>query len=481
MQKRNVSKASPTDDLLWPSLNHRPKGVNGDDLASEKEPADFLWPSELINEQAEIAHAESHWPLSLATFSFIMASIFAFLIGPVQLLLIGITKDYDWATTKYYPGVLKIMLLCSGLLSVVNIVALVLAWKSRPRTARLTAVFVAGAAHIFSIGWVAAFLVTFQPNQLAVTTLMAILIFWTGALLISKQYSKHQKPSLVMHIILVGLILSASAEAIFTGVYMFQKTGITEIDELALEELANAELVARIEGIPEDLGKRTFAICGGKYHLIFQSPTDPEAALFECKNNSEVYSISVSEPTTQAPAAAYLGKTKDDLVESVFPDAKYLYRDLSDKELPTELTMLLSADSEENLVDQNLEAIKRLLETQGTLKLNIFWTNSLEDVLTTRDFVLISAVGTMALVDWLPHGNLFQGVEAGQPIQYQFEIDHHLIALKDLGADPKLYSSATRDALKTKPHLHYEQTETPKDIDLNTLREALLSSFVQPE
>lgn len=477
---KKIKTTSSTDNLLWPSLEHR-SNAGSEALPEDQAEANLLWPGGLINKQAEVAHAESHWPLTLATFSFIMASLFAVLIGPMQMVLLAFTKNYDFVTTDYYPAVLKAMLLCSGLLSIVNIVALVLAWKARPRTARLTAVFVAGAAHIFSIGWVAAFLITFQPNHLAITTLVAILVFWIGALLISKQYSKHQKPSLIMHIILVGLILSATAEAVFTGIYIFQKTNIVEVDELALTELANAELAARIEGVPEDLGKRAFAICGGEYHLVFQSLTDPETALFECKNNYEVYSISTSKADAAAPSAAYLGKVKDDLVEAAFPEAKYLYRDLSELKRPSELTILLSANSETELVDKYLESIGRTLANHDALNLNIFWTNSLEEVLTTRDFVLVSAVGTMALVDWLPHGNLFQGVEAGQPIKYQFEIDHHLVALTDLGADPKLYPAATRDALKTKPHLHYIQAEKPESLDLNMLKEELLASFVQAE
>lgn len=468
-----------TDDLLWPSLDHRPNytvNTSGEEKAS----SELLWPSELINEQAE-ARTESHWPLTLSTFSFVMASILAFLIGPMQMILLMITKNYEWVTTDYYPTVLKVMLLSSGLLSLVNVSALVLAWKSRPRTARLTAVLVAGAAHLFSIGWVAAFLITFQPNQLAITTLMGIFIFWTGALLISKQYSSRQKPSLIMHLILVGLILSATAEAIFTGIYIFQKTNLVEIDETAIEELVDAEFAARIEGIPEDLGKRAFAICSGAYHLVFQSPTDPETALFECKDTAEVYSISTSKQDAQAPSAAYLGKVKDASVETAFPDAKYLYRDLSAKELPSELTILLPASSETELVEKYLEPIRQVLENHGALKLNIFWTNELENILSTRDFVLIGAVGTMSMVDWLPHGTIFQGIEAGQPIKYSFEIDHHLIALRDLGADPKLYPTATRDALKTKPHLSYVQTERPENLNLDELRDTLLNSFVQPE
>lgn len=481
MEAMKKTKNSPeADDLLWPSLEHRTnRAVNAS--AEEKTSSELLWPSELINEQAEAARAESHWPLTLSTFSFIMASILAFLIGPMQMILLMITKNYEWVTTDYYPTALKVMLLCSGLLSIVNVVALVLAWKSRPRTARLTAVLVAGAAHLFSIGWVAAFLITFQPNQLAITMLMGIFIFWTGALLISKQYSSHQKPSFIMHLIIIGLILSAIAEAIFTGIYIFRKTDLVEIDETAIEELVDAEFAARIEGVPEDLSKRAFAICNGAYHLVFQSPTDPETALFECKNTTEVYSISTSKQDAKAPSAAYLGKVKDASVETAFPDAKYLFRDLSAKDLPSELTILLPASSEAELVEKYLEPIRQVLENHDSLKLNVFWTNEFEEILTTRDFVLIGAVGTMSMVDWLPHGTVFQGIENGQPIKYTFEIDHHLVALRDLGADPKLYPAATRDALKSKPHLSYSQAERPENLNLDELRENLLNSFVQPE
>lgn len=476
MGQTKKSAVKQPEDLLWPTTPDNATSGPEDTSATA---GDLVWPGQLINQQAA-AKQDSHWPLSLATFVFIVASLFAFLIGPMQMILLAITHNYEFVTEDYYPAVLKSMLLSSGLFAAVNIVALVLAWHSRPRTARLTAVLCAGASHIFSIGWVAAFLITFAPNHLAITTLIAILVFWTGALLVSKQYSAHEKPTLLMHIILVGLILAASAEAIFTTVYMLQKTKVVEIDELAITELVNSELAARLEGVPENLSKRAYALCNGKYHLVFTSLSDPEAGLFECADNSEVYSINASS-STSVPSAAFLGKVKDTSVEPFFPGHKYLYRDLSAKSLPSELTLLLPASSEADLVDRYLEPIRQILESHEALSLNIFWTDNLEEILTTRDFILVSAVGTLALVDWLPHGDVYPGVEAGKPINYQFEIDHHLIALRDLGADPKLYPAATRDALRTKPHLHYTQTAKPEHLDPDQLRETLLSSFVAPE
>lgn len=490
-QKSQQSASS--DDLLWPSLDHQ----SHDTSSSAKNPAktaDLLWPSQLINQQFTETHTENHWPLTLATFSFVLASVFAFFVGPVQVILLSLTKDYAAITGSYYPAVLKSMLICSGLLAIVNLVALIMAWRSSPRVARLTAVFAAGAISIFGIGWLAAFVIAFQPNQLAATVLLAILVFWAVALIIAKQYSSQPTPSLTLRSVLVGLMLVASVDLIATGCYLFQRTQLTELDTATLAELSAAELAARLEGIPEDLGRRIYAICGEPYRLVFQSPTDPETALFECESSAEVYSVSVSREDAQAPATTYLGQTKHPLIEAALPDARYFYRDLSALGQPSELTLLLPASSEVELVDQNLVAFQQILATTGALNLTVFWVDNLDAVLSTRDFVLITAVGTLSLVDYLPRGATYFGVEADRPIQYSFQLDSRLVSLRDLGADPLLYPAATRNAIKTNPHLRYlqpapaepseptEPSEEPAPAEaLDILRETLLNSFVQPD
>ena len=192
--------------------------------------------------------------------------------------------------------------------------------------------------------------------------------------------------------------------------------------------------------------------------------------------------------------AFYFGVTSDPLISRYFPPAtgaKYLFRDFrptttsNDPSIPSELILLVPATDSETLISTNLGSIANLIREHGgsELRFSLFYNESLDTVLTTRDFILIAAADTITLTGQLPHGQSYSSVINNQPGRYIFNLDHDIDVEQDLsaftalGSDPSLYSDQTRNAINTNPHITALFSGIPNS---DTLRTQLLEGIIDP-
>lgn len=471
----------------------------------------LVWPTHLIEEIAR-ARRPRNIQLRLARALFWLGSLAALAAGPVQLVLIALFQDTEWVRTAYAPTSGKIAL---GLFVLLNLILIPQLFRTlqnlrettknpftnvQPFSAKVrhrTLVYAFGILLLNLIVWLSIML-ELPAQVLAILIPLVVLLIPFFSLCVQKDVLPSRLGYLALQVFLIAG-MSLSALQIILNFFAFYEEPPEPIDYAAIERLAAAQKAARLSDVPPALSGLVFAICGNQpYSLVFMSSTDPNSGLFECLNH-EVYSVSGpvqtpdAKPNTVTGQAFYLGTTSDPLVSRYFPastGAKYLFRDFrpgasSDKtpktaeQLPSELVLLLPANSDEELVTTNLSSIANLLREHGDteLRFSLFYSESLDTVLATRDFILIAATGTITLNDWLPHGDTYQSIIGDQPGVYKFDTDHALPALVDLGADPALYSAQTRDAIKSRRHISTLFTGIPTS---DALRTQLLEAFVEP-
>ncbi len=446
----------------------------------------LVWPAKVINKSARLKQG-FNWPVDLSIFSFFITSLIAFSLGPMQLLFMMFCQDYNWVTNIYYPSAMRIGLLLSGFLSIVNLVAAVLAWRSHLKSAHTATLLSGGSATIIVLIWLSAFVLSLQPNQLAVVMVLAILIFLVAALLFSKRTQDQPHITLPLQILICIISACSAVSATLTCLYIANQKAIHAAEQAEISALKEIQDQAWQEPVPRTLSDLVVALCENHpYETIFISNNTP-SGIFECKDAHDVYSVqSIGNESAKIVTglATYLGTTYSDIIEYYFPNDHYLYRSFANRATPDELVLLLSASSEEELVTANLERLTNYLnqlQPDISLNVNIFYSDNLDTVLSTRDFILIAAVGTMALTDQLPHGKLYRSYLNDQIGTYIFDADVNLSALSELGADPNLYSYQTRDALKTKRHLSFSiPLDRTENFTTDSLHELLQNSFVDP-
>ncbi len=279
-------------------------------------------------------------------------------------------------------------------------------------------------------------------------------------------------------VIVIGIIIGI----VCISIYIFAQSSDPARQKIDLDAVAAAQTAAKLESVPQDLSDQVFTLCQSSYNLVFLA--DGTSGLFECQNTHEVYSVfnpANADAKIIRSNATYLGQTANSTINNLFPASYYLYRELDQANLPDELAILLPATSPEDLIDHYLEPIRQLLLTHDRLKLRIFYTDSLDDVQSIRDYILISATGAFSLISWLPNGDETAGYANGTQVTYSYAPDVILNALQTLGLSPTLYPDSVRHAITITPHFAYEQatplsSQTPLDI----LRTQLLEYFVTP-
>lgn len=467
------------------SINHTPQlAQHTPDSAqhasmTDEHTSQLLWPVNLIHELSE-RRSEHNFALPLAITTFVLSIILGIIIGPLQLILMASTADYTWVTSIYYPAALKCVLLISSFVAVLGLVALILAWRAQQAKARLTIILIAGSlAEILTV-WFFGGVRAWQPHHLTLVFIIITLIFAVLALLASKQYT-HPSAKLSPGVQISLTMLSAlSVISVIIGpFYLSQTSSATNSAEVA--ELAAAQAQARVAGIPSLLSDLTFTLCNGKYQVLYFDEASA-SGLFECSESHEVYSVADPQlPTvnTVHGLAMYLGTTQNPAISRTFPTAYYLYHNLPEVLPEAELTLITSAFSETELLDNITQPILKYWQDHQTdLYLNIFYTNSLSTIDSTSDYVLLAALGTISMSDQLPHGNILQGYYNGKIVDYNFQPDTELTALNNFGATPALYPVAIREALRSHRHISVH-LQTDATYDLDSMRELLQNSFTE--
>lgn len=467
--------------LVWPDqvammslyTLSRPRNKS---LSSDADSLSLLWPSKLINELARLRQRRD-FSRPVAIFSFIISLILAIAIGPAQLFLIASTGDYNWVTTVYFPEALRYTLLVSGIVAIIDFGALILAWRSRPKRTRTTIALVTSSLIIIGLIWLASQIIGWQPHHITITLLGALIFCLIILLLLSKQYITEQYNNLLTKITLVLLMISALFSAI--GGFRYYQAS-SEVDPVKISQISANQAAARIEGVSELLSNAVFTLCNGKYQIVFLSELHA-AGLFECTKTGDIYSANELTSTsgrTISTATTYLGTISDPTISRAFPNSYYLYRSLPQALSEDELVLMLPASSEQELIDNFAPLLLAYWQTnnQRNLFINVFYNKNLDEISSTKDYILMAALETMARTDKLPHGNTIVGYHQGQKVNYRYFEDEDQYALNELGADPTLYANSTRYALTTQRHISLH-LQAGQELDPATLRTTLQESL----
>lgn len=447
-----------------------------DYITSEVSALDLLWPASLINEQAR-QHARRDWSRPLAVLSFLASAVMAVAIGPMQMILVAAVLDYNWVTSNYFPTALNVAFVATGVVAILNLVALVLAWRARPQQTYLTMTLVAGSSVEVALIWLAGNVVDWQPHMLTLILLIAFAVSLIGALIVSKGYTSRTHHNTITKVGLTLLIVAALAELALSTLHVFGSDKVNDPERL--RQLAVAQEQAHRAEVTRGLSDLAYILCGEPYQIVYASQ-ETASGLFQCKESTEVYSVTdlLSRDKTVKGAAMYLGVTKNSGVGIYFPNARYLYRALPSAS-EDELALMVGAATEQELVDNITQPLLEYWQkhSERDLFVNIFYNSDLNAVSDTRDFVLMSALDTMAMSADLPRGNAYEGYWDGKILPYIYEADLKLAALNELGSDPKLYADSSRIALLTHRHLSLRLT-AGEGFSYETLREKLQDSFV---
>lgn len=475
-----------TDEmLLWPDNSTmsmlisltRPRNKV---TVTEIETAELLWPAKLINQQAHLAKRKDY-SKPLALFGFIMSILLGVVVGPAQLVLIAVMLDYNWVTSTYYPRALNYVFFFASLNALIDLAALILAWNSRPKRTYQTIALVIGSLVILSIIWLAGCIVSWQPHELTLILMAVTLVFLMIILLLSKQYIRtsknHTSTKLALTILMAISILVSS----FSVVYLIESQANN--NPARIEEMTIEMQNSRIQGVPNLLSDLTYLLCADKYQIVYLTDSK-SSGIFEC-NNGNVYSVEdINQRNSNSirGAATYLGTTRNNDVSLSFPTSRYLYRSMPDLLDSDELVLMYPAQTEIELLDNITLQLLNYWQNHSNraLFVSIFYNTNLDSVISTNDFILMAALGTLTLIDQLPGGNTRHGPYEGEMLAYIYEPDDDLKALGELGAQPKLYADSTRESLTTLRHLSV-RLNPGETYDYDTLRAKLQASFISPE
>lgn len=439
---------------------------------------DLLWPAQLINEQARL---KEHHNLSqpLATVGFVLSLILAIIVGPVQMVLVATILDYNWVTASYFPTALHAVLICAGIVALIDLLALAVSWTAQPKHTYITMLLVGGSLAEIALIWLTGKALAWPPHTLTLALILTAAIFIILVLLLNRQFISRSQNSAAAKFGLSLLMATAVAEASLSIVYVLNPP--RERDPVNIEQIASEQTQAKLPEIPIFLSNLTFALCDGKYQDIYLAK-DEKNGIFECSNSGEVYSVAdINDRGTNTirGAATYLGTTKDTSISLSFPNAYYLYRSVPEALEEDELALMIGASTEQELLDNITDPLLSYWNghSERNLFVNIFYNNNLENITSTRDFILMSAMETMAMIDKLPHGNTLQSHHDGKIVPYIYQPDTDLIALNELGSNPDLYATATRDALVNHRHIsiHLTAGQTYEHSEFYRL---LQSSFI---
>lgn len=224
----------------------------------------------------------------------------------------------------------------------------------------------------------------------------------------------------------------------------------------------------------EMLEARVSAICGEDYSLVFKA--SDSSGIFKCNDYTKaIYSISNPDRTENdyknRALATFLGTNDDEIVNEYFNGKLYIYKDYRHSEIPEQLILLLESPSEESLIEDNYDSIynfiKKINEEYATdLVLYIFYTENLGQTNDLKDYIIIS--GVAGVYSWLPNGNGFG--------KYYYQEEKESASLKEIGENPDLYSSQTRDAIKFHRHVR-AKIDDGRNITKESLKQLLYASF----
>ena len=459
----------------------------------ERELLSLLWPNNLIHELSE-SQARSRWATPLMIVSFVLSSLLALLLGPVQLLVLAFSGDYLMTTELFFPIALRVSMIASGVIAIMTIVALIQTWREQSKYSLTNVVLGLGVGLITFLIWLSAFGVDFRPYQMTILMLLAIILPLVGAVVLRKNHYETEQKHLALHSMLVIAVALVAVETVFDVTFVFIDIAGREKVQSELELIGAAQQAARTEGVANGLSDLAFTLCNSQYDVVYQSDELGDTGIFECKDSHDVYVVSgpleaqaeYKTGSVVTGSAFYLGTTDSTLVSQYFPSdsgVRYLYRELKDRNDPSELVLLVPAAGEQEVIAQVADPLTGLINAHASqnqdLRISIFYNSELNSVYNTRDFIILAAADTIALNDYLPNGSSLAGYVDGRSGTYIYRPDTELKVLTDLGAKPLIYSAQTRNAITANRHITFV-AEKGRQYTVEEVVNMMTYSFFDP-
>lgn len=464
-------------------------------ILSDQETLELLWPTDLIAELSKKRNFHP-WGTALSVTNFIVAGLIGFILGPLQLIILVISGDYVMVTENFMPIALRISLMLTGLLAISNIVAMIQTWREENDDNLSSGLLGFGSSFIILAIWLTTFVLPLQAHIMTILMLALIILTSVGAYIVHKTIPVNieQRTPGWLKLLFVLVIALSAGETIATFIYVIAQASSAEQSQAELQELGAAQAAAQIDGVSSGLSDLIFNLCGGAYSGVYLPSELIDNGIFECNVSHNVFAVSgPNEPATDSRtdtvllgSAFYFGTTYNQLVANYFPaetGARYLYRDLSTTEYPSELVLLLPAPDEASLIETYIENLVGYINARNQdhdLLLSIFYAPELNTVISTKDYILVAAADTLSLIDHLPNGNRLSGYLNGKRGTYIYTPDTNLAALQELASSPLLYSSQTFDAIKRNRHIT-ALIQRNHEYTTDELSELLWNSFVDPE
>lgn len=464
-------------------------------ILSDQETLELLWPTDLIAELSKKRNFHP-WGTALAVANFITASLIGFVLGPLQLIVLVISGDYAMVTEEFIPVALRISLMLTGLLAISNIVAMIQTWREENDDNLSSGLLGLGSGIIILTIWLTTFVLPLQAHVMTILMLVLIIMASVGAYVVHKTIPVNieQRTPSWLKLLFTFVIILSTGETVATFIYVIAQASAAEQSQVELQELGAAQAAARIDGVSSGLSDLVFNLCGGAYSGVYLPSELTDNGIFECNISHNVFAVSgPNEPATDSRtdtvllgSAFYFGTTFNQLITNYFPaetGAKYLYRDLSATEYPSELILLLPAPDEEYLIEAYLENLVGYINARNQdhdLLLSLFYAPELNTVISTKDYILVAAADTLSLIDHLPNGNRLSGYLNGKRGTYIYTPDTNLAALQELASNPLLYSGQTFDAIKRNRHIT-TLIQHNHEYTVDELRDLLWNSLVDPE
>lgn len=464
-------------------------------VLSDQETLELLWPTDLIAELSKKRNFHP-WGTALSVTNFIISSLIAFALGPLQLIILVISGDYVMLTEDFMPIALRISLMLTGIIAISNVVAMIQTWREENDDNISSGLLGLGSGLIILAIWLTTFILPLQPHVMTILMLGLIILAGFGAYLAHRfvPVDIEKRTPGWLKLLLAFIITLSVGEAVATFIYIVTQASTAEQSQVELQELGAAQTAARIDGVSSGLSDLVFTLCGGAYNGVYLPSNIVDSGIFECDVSRNVFAVSgPNDPATDSRtdtvllgSAFYFGTTYNQLVANYFPvetGAKYLYRDLSTTEYPSELILLLPAPDEAYLVEAYIENLTGYINARNKdhdLLLSLFYAPEINTVVSTKDYILLAAADTLSLVDHLPDGNRLSGYLNGKRGTYIYTPDTNLAALQELASSPLLYSSQTFDALKLNRHIT-ALIQRNHEYTADELRDLLWNSFVDSE
>lgn len=459
----------------------------------ERELLSLLWPNNLIHELSE-SQARSRWATPVMLIGFVLVSILAFLLGPVQLLVQAFSGDYLMTTELFFPVALKISMITSGVIAILTIVALIQTWREQSKYSLTNVVLGFGIGVITFLIWLMAFGVKLRPYQATILLMLVFIATLIGAVITRKNHYETEQKHLALHSLLIVAVALVAIEIVFDATFVMIDIANREHVQTEIEQIGAAQGLARTESVSDGLSDLVFTLCNSQYDVVYQSEELPDTGIFECKTSHDVYVVSgpleaqVEYKTNSVVtgSAFYLGTTDSVLVSQYFPSesgVRYLYRELKERTEPSELVLLVPAGDEQSTVASVVDPLTNLINAHASqnqdLRISIFYNPELNSVYNTRDFIIMAAADTIALNDYLLNGNSLTGYVNGRSGTYIYRPDTELKALVDLGAKPLLYSAQTRNAITANRHITFV-AEKNREYSAEEVVNMMFASFFAP-